>query len=331
MNKNTKKALAAVGIAGAALTAASAYFYRFAILKRKNQKNIWTEETRPQPYAKLRDSDREKMARGINFIFESNPEEVCIRSTDGLRLCGHFIPHENPHGIFLMVHGYRSNPTNDFSAAVEPIYNMGFSLMLIDQRAHGGSEGKHISFGISERYDLVRWCEYLAERFPDLPVVMDGVSMGASTIMMAAGLNLPENVKALICDCGYTSPAEICKTCMKKWYKLPPFPLYYTANGVIRILAGFSLSDGSTEEALSRNRLPILIAHGTADNFVPYAMGEKNFAACTASDAELFSVHGAEHGMSYIIDPEGYTEKIKELFRKAGISWNESTESEAIS
>ncbi len=323
MKKQTKAALAAVGITGAALTAAGAFFYRLAILKRKNHKNIWASETKPLPYSKLTDREREKVARGIDFIFDSKPEEILIPSFDGLRLCGHFIPHEKPHGIFLMVHGYRSDPSNDFSGAVLPIYRMGFSLLLIDHRAHGGSEGKHISFGIHERYDLLRWCEYLKKRFPALPVVLDGVSMGASTVMMAAGLALPDNVRALICDCGYTSPEKICKACLKKRYKLPPFPLYYVANGMIRLLAGFSLDDADAGEALSRNRLPILIAHGMADDFVPYSMAEENFAACTAADGELFSVRGAEHGMSYVIDPAGYTACMKRLFRKAGISWDE--------
>ncbi|MBE6599271.1 MAG: alpha/beta hydrolase [Ruminococcaceae bacterium] len=320
MKTTTKLSLAAVG-AACALSAASRYFYRFAVLKRKNYDNIWASETKPQPYAKLRDCDREKVARGIDFIFESRPEEITITSHEGLRLAGHFIPHENPKGIFVMVHGYRSNPSNDFSGAVLPIYNMGFSLLLIDHRAHGNSQGQHITFGVKERFDLVRWCRYLKKRFPDLPVVLDGVSMGASTVMLAAGLALPDNVKALIADCGYTSPAEICKHCLKKWYKLPPFPLFYTANSVVKKYAGFSLTDGDCREALSRNRLPILIAHGTADDFVPYRMGQENFEACRGSNAIFFSVTGAEHGMSYIIDPEGYTEKMKELFRMAGIEW----------
>ncbi len=324
MNKNTKKAIAAVTIAGAALTAASAYFYKFAILKKKNYSNVWTAETRPQPYHKLRDCDKEKVQKGINFIFESNPEEVNITSKDGLRLAGHYIEHKNPHGIFIMVHGYRSSPTNDFSGAVLPIYNMGFSLLLIDQRAHGSSEGNKISFGVNESHDLVCWCEYVKERFPDLPVVLDGVSMGASTIMMASGLDLPDNVKALICDCGYTSPAEICKVCLKKWYKLPPFPLFYTANLFTKACANFSLTDGDSREALSRNKLPVLIAHGTGDDFVPYYMAEENLNACTDCDAELFTVNGAEHGMCYVIDPDGYTEKMKNLFRKAGIEWQET-------
>lgn len=323
MKKSTKAILAAVSLLGAVTAAGSGYFYKFAVLKRKNYNNIWEAETRPQPYEKLHDADREKVLKGINFIFESNPEEIYITSGDGLKLCGHLIGHDNPNGIFIMVHGYRSNPSNDFAGAVEQVYNMGFSLLLIDQRAHGNSEGKHISFGINERYDLLCWCEYIKKRFPDLPVVLDGVSMGSATVMMASGLDLPDNVKALICDCGYTSPADICKVCLKKWYNLPPFPLFYTANMVSKALAKFSFTDADSRDALSRNKLPVLLAHGTGDDFVPYYMSEKNLAACTACDAELFTVNGAEHGMCYIVDPEGYTKKMKELLTKAGIRWNE--------
>lgn len=323
MKKSTGAALGFVSLAGAAVAAGGGYFYRFAVLKRKDYNNIWTSATRPQPTEKLRGSDREKVAAGIRFIFENQPEEIYVESRDCLKLCGHLIAHENPNGVFVLVHGYRSNPSNDFSGAVQAIYDMGFSLLLIDQRAHGNSEGKHISFGVRERFDLLCWCEYLKERFPDLPVVLDGVSMGASTVMLASGLALPDNVKALICDCGYTSPREICQVCLKKWYNLPAFPIYYSADLFARIFAKFSFSDVDSRDALSRNRLPILIAHGTDDDFVPYSMSEKNIRACTACSAELFSAEGAAHGMSYIVNPDGYMKKVRELLAKAGISWNE--------
>ncbi len=324
LKKSVKTIVWAASAASAAIVAGSVALFKIAVVKRRNYENVWMSETKPQPYEKLHDSDRENVIRGIDFILDHHPKTVYITAKDGLKLCGHLIEQQNANGMFIMFHGYRSDPFTDFAAAVRPIYDMGFSILMVDQRAHGNSNGNHICFGAKERYDVVSWCEYVEKCCPGIPVVLDGVSMGAATVMMAAGLVLPDNVKALICDCGYTSPADICRICMRKWYKLPSFPLLYTSDLLTRAIAHFSFCESDAREALSRNTRPILLVHGTGDDFVPYKMSEQNFAACTMCDAELFLVKGAEHGMSFLVDQAGYMEKMKALLTKAGIQWNQT-------
>ena len=61
----------------------------------------------------------------------------------------------------------------------------------------------------------------------------------------------------------------------------------------------------STLAALEKNRVPVLFIHGADDHFVPVEMTYENYKACTAPK-RLLVVPGADHGMSYLLEPEGY-------------------------
>ena len=300
--------------------AAGYYMYRFAIARDKKARNFWEEEiTSPRG---LDERSFATIKCGEAFAKSLEWEKVTIKAHDGVDLVGRLYEKPEAKGIFLMVHGYRSTGIFDFSGAIRPISELGFSLLVIEQRGHGESGGGHVCFGVKSRYDVIRWAQYLGERFPDMPVVLDGVSMGAATIMMGGEIGYPDNVRALICDCGYTTPSAICKKTLKRWFHLPPFPIYYTAAAITRALAGYSLNGASAlngVRSLSAKGTPILIAHGKADGFVPFSMAEELYAACRGENTELFAVDGADHGLAFLIDRDGYIEAMHRLFKKAGI------------
>lgn len=235
-------------------------------------------------------------------------ERVSITSFDGLRLNGRIIPCQgriSPRGVILMMHGYRSNPVFDFGASARDFAERGFVLCMPCQRAHGDSEGRHLTYGIKERYDALEWCRFLEKRFSGLPILMCGISMGSSTVLMASSLDLPKAVVGIIADCGYTTPAEICRKVLNVDLHLPAFPLYYTSHLFTRLMAGFSFGDVSALEEASKTELPIMLIHGTDDAFVPYEMGER-IRDAVKSPCFFVSAKGAGHGESYLADREGY-------------------------
>ena len=299
------------------------YMYRFAVLKGgRAQRNVWVDD--PKPFADLTEEDFAKIVRDVKYLREFPREQICITSHDGLKLAGHLFQVENPRGIVIMAHGYRSSAPFDFSGALQDFNALGFSCLLMDQRAHGYSEGKYIGFGALERYDAAAWAKYCENRWPHLPVVMDGVSMGAATVMMGCSVGYPDNVRALIADCGYTTPGAICRRTLKRWFKLPPFPIYHAAKLFVRIMAGYDLDEVSSAESLAKMRkehpIPVLIAHGKKDDFVPCCMSEENYAVFEGDDsAEIFLAENADHGLAYLRDKPGYTEALHRLFAKAGI------------
>lgn len=305
------------------LTAAAGwYMYRFAIVRNpKMQRDAWVDE--PKTFADLTEEDFAKIVRDVHYLRDFPRERITIESHDGLKLAGHLFAAENPRGIVIMAHGYRSSAPFDFSGAVQDFNAIGFSCLLIDQRAHGYSEGRHIGFGAAERFDIVQWAQYCKNRWNDLPVVMDGVSMGAATVLMGCSVGYPDNVRAIIADCGYTTPGAICRRTLKRWFKLPPFPVYYAAKVFVKLFAGYDLDGVSTMESIAKmrreNPIPILFAHGRKDDFVPASMSEENYALINDGSAEIFLVDEADHGLAYLRDKAGYMAALVRLFDRAGI------------
>ena len=261
------------------------------------------------------------MYAGIEWFSGQKTEDVSILSYDGLRLCAKLLPCENARGSILLMHGYRGAGIHDFSCALRFFHELGLNILLPDERASGKSEGKYVCFGVRERYDCLDWARWLAVRYGSaLPIVLDGISMGATTVLMAAGLGLPENVRFIIADCGFSSPDAIITHVLKSWMHLPKFPFVYLGSLYARLLAGFGFREASTLDAMRSNHIPILFAHGKADTFVPYSMTQAAYDACVAEKA-LLLVDGAGHGMSYLIERQRYEALVLSFFEKyAGIA-----------
>ena len=204
----------------AVLSVATVYMYRVACRRRKkDDRSVWDRVVFP-----LGESDLQKfepmLSDGRAWLLERGKAEdvrrVSITSFDGLKLNARIIPQEGrstPRGIILMLHGYRSNPLHDFGGSAKDFASRGFMLCFPCQRAHGDSEGIHLTYGVKERHDALSWCRFLEREYPGLPIIMCGISMGASTVLMASSLDLPKSVCGIIADCGYTTPEEICKRC----------------------------------------------------------------------------------------------------------------------
>lgn len=256
---------------------------------------------------------RAQMDAGRNWFLGQNPEKVEIISYDGLRLRGLYLEHPEAKGTILLMHGYRMDGYTDFTCIYKHYYDLGYSLLNAFQRAHAESEGEYITFGIKERCDCRDWCFYIADRFgPEHKIVMDGLSMGAATVLMATSLELPENVKGVIADCGFTSPWDQISHLMKIKYHLPVHPLLDLADMWARLIGGFSLKGYSTLEAIKENTLPILFLHGEDDIFVPTDFSRRAYELCSAPK-KILTVPGAAHGVSYLVDPESCDRALDEF------------------
>lgn len=259
---------------------------------------------------------KDDIHQGIDWLSSMPHEVLSTLSHDGLTLYADLIEHEDPRATIIMFHGYRSAGPNDFSCAAEFYYSLGFNLLIVDQRSHGRSQGKYIGFGALERYDCQKWSEVIYERYgKKLPIIITGISMGASTVLMASTLKLPENIIAIIADCGFTSPSEIIGHVIKQTYHIPPRIILPAMSLWSKILAGYSFSEVSTCGILKSNEIPVLFIHGRADDFVPCHMTERAFESC-AGEKEVIYVEGAGHGESYIFERERCQNTLKRFIAK---------------
>ena len=263
------------------------------------------------------------------WFFDQNPEELTIESFDGLRLSAYNLPHEHPVGTIVLVHGYHSEPVREYAALARFYHDLGYNIVMPVQRAHAtegglGSEGRYITFGVKERYDVRGWIDRANGLYgEDNPLFVQGISMGCATSVMTLGLELPPNFRGLIADCGFTSPREIIWKVLKDDMRLPTSRLIIRiGNFFTKRLAGFDMSEYSTIDALRFNKereeqIPVLFIHGTADDFVPIEMSERNYAESLAplSDGRpndqseryaFVKIDGAAHAIENFVDPETY-------------------------
>ena len=301
--------------AAAGIGAGSVYWiYRFVFYSP--HKNQGDDHDLPIPIP-----TQEQHDRCISLIDKLNAkpyERVSILSHDGLRLSGRYYHTADGAPLAILCHGYRGTPSRDFCGGANICLDKGFNVLLIEERAHCTSEGHTISFGVNERYDVLNWTRYAAERFgAGTKMLLCGISMGAATVLMASGLDLPANIRGIMADCPYTTPEEIIKEAgtMLKYPMEPALPFVRLA---ARVLGGFSLSGASAAEAVRNTRVPIMIIHGEADKLVPCSMS-REIAAANPGMVELHTFPGAGHGLSYLTDTERYTSLIDAFCDKIGL------------
>lgn len=241
-------------------------------------------------------------------------EEVSIVNAEGLTLKGHWVHCDAPVRVIIMVHGWHSHWTRDFGESVNWYRENGCELLYVEQRAHGDSEGKYVSYGIRERFDVVEWIDYARSLQPDLPLYLGGISMGASTVLMTAGQPISDKVTAVIADCGYTDASKVVRPGVEKVLKGAADAAMKVIDMDCRLGGGFTLGEYTTLQAMDANTdVPVLFIHGDADHFVPLSMTLENYMACRAPK-ELLIVHGAAHGLSYIVDPDTYKARVAAFF-----------------
>lgn len=264
----------------------------------------------------LKDIAPEKYYPTVNgfmkIINETKYTRFEIKSYDNLKLIGNYYEFKKGAPIFIFFHGYKSSLYSDCNGAFYFSKEFGCNVLAVNQRSHGFSEGKVITFGIKEKYDVKSWVEFVIKKFgKDIKIVLSGVSMGASTVMLSTVLNLPKNVKAIVSDCGYTSCEEVIKLTIKKM-KLPPELIYpFMKLGAV-IYGGFSLNSITPIEALKSNKIPIIFMHGEKDTIVPCEMGKREYEEnCGKKKIVLFK--DATHGISYLEEPIRYRKEIYEF------------------
>ncbi len=319
MKKSTKNFLIGAGVAtaGAAVLGAIHHYTTKYLMKlaldRQGPKSTAKEKEKMMSSGDMSETVAAIMD-AANVLESTEHEQIEITAQDGTSLVGHWYYPENAKRIIVAMHGWRSNWSQDFGMIAPLWLENDCAVLFAEQRGQGNSGGEYMGFGLLERYDCLDWINWVNERTEGrLPIYLGGVSMGATTILMTAGFELPENVRGIVADCAFTSPHAIWKHVVENNFHLP-YGLYSrAAKDICEKRIQVSSDSYSTTDALANCKVPVLFIHGTDDNFVPVEMTYENYKAC-ASDKRLFIVPGAEHGMSYLVDKGGYETAVKQFW-----------------
>ena len=231
---------------------------------------------------------------------KSNYSDKYIESYDKLQLHSYVVT-QNSNKWAIVVHGYGGSGKL-MSDKSKYFYDMGYNVLIPDLRGHGKSEGDYIGMGWKDRLDIISWINFIIKENPNAEIVLHGTSMGAATVLMTSGENLPSNVKAIVADCAYTSAWDEFSYQLETYLKVPSYYILNVTNMVTKLKAGYSLKEASALECVKKATVPILYIHGDKDKFVPYSMMDKLYDA-TNSPKEKLTIDGGEHANSDLVSP----------------------------
>lgn len=286
------------------------YFYNLA-LNPDTPKDIvfGTPEEAEATSGQVLDSDIQWL------LTESNYTDETLTSFDNLNLHAYKVLNQNDSNKWVItVHGYTSEGIN-MSSYAKNYYDIGYNVLIPDLRSHGLSEGDYIGMGWDDRLDIIDWINTILEYNPNAEIVLHGVSMGAATVSMVSGEDLPSNVKAIVADCGYTSVWDEFAYQLDDLFSLPEFPILNVSSLVAKVRAGYFLGEASTLKQVAKSKTPILFIHGDEDDFVPYYMMDELYDA-TSSEKEKLTIKNAGHAKASEIDPETYWTTVSNFINK---------------
>ena len=280
--------------------AAYMFLFAFGSNRRSVDKLFALREADPAPLVRMRFDTK-------SYMDALESERLTLISHDGLKLSARFFPNGDTKKVAVILHGWHSFPWWDFGKSFDILYNAGYAVLAVSQRAQGESEGKYLTYGAKESDDLIGWLKLLIDRLgEDVRIAIMGVSMGAATVLIATGKALPKQVKCAVSDCAFTSALDQFKATTKNRFPVSRRLGEFYA----RTLARMRYSDARPIDAVRRTKIPTLFLHGDADTFVPYPMMQQLFEASAAPEKSMWTSPNAVHAEAAMTNPEQYADAV---------------------
>lgn len=285
-----------------------AYFYRRTMKKSKAKtettiKMAGTDWNQYMPFIE----ERKKQMLASCYV------DFYITSYDNLKLHATYFPTGTEKKVVICFHGYTSEGMKDYIGLSGYYLKNGYSMLLVDERAHGKSEGEYIGFGCLDRFDALSWMDFIINKCgEDVQILLHGTSMGGATVLMTSGLELPSQVKGIVSDCAFTSPKYVFTHVLHSMYHLPAFPVIQITSAVNKIKAGYKMDDCNSAREVKKAKVPILFIHGDSDFFVPCSMCDEIYENCASPKKKLI-IKGASHAESYYKDTAAYEKALDEF------------------
>lgn len=314
MVKLLKAIVAAGAAAGAADLLLGNYFIENNMSKKGIKKTIEAAALSPsEESACFYFSD--EAVKGIEFYRKTLCSDISTVNRSGETVYADYYSNEKPSNVYVIsCHGYTGLPSQN-SIFTMHFLEMGFNVLLPYLRGHGISEHDYCTMGWLERLDIIDWINYIIKDNHDAKIILHGASMGAATVMMATGENLPENVICCIEDCGYTSLWDQYSIQIKNFTSLPPEIILNFINPVFKIKFGFDIKQASAVNQVKKSKTPTLFIHGDKDLTVPFSMLNTLYenAGC---EKEKLVVENATHAASGYCYPEIYWNAVSRFINK---------------
>lgn len=264
--------------------------------------------------------------KGVDFSYfgsarawftDQQPADLWITSADGLKLHGYYLSAKSePKQLIILHHGYTSQGKDMAIFARFYAQHYDAAILAIDMRISGQSEGKYLGFGWLEKDDTRLWIEKMNTLLgKKLPVILHGISLGASTILDLGGNACPDQVKIIIADSGFSDLNRQFKRQFKEIFHLPAFPFLPLGSLWCKLILGFSFDEASPINYADQIKASTLIFHGLKDMFVPHPMSDELYAKLTCPK-RLVHYANAPHALTYPLNQEDYEKQVQSFIEE---------------
>jgi pimeloyl-ACP methyl ester carboxylesterase len=241
-------------------------------------------------------------------------EEIALWS-DGLRLRGWLIGGSGGRAAVVVAHGL-GDSLESYEGLAATLHRRGHTVLLLDLRGHGGSEGSTTTLGGREREDVRAGLRALRERGrAGSGTVLFGVSMGAVAVLRAAAQET--DVRAVVAEAPFDNYRTSIALHARLLYGLPSwFPLIPLSIKVAEWRAGFRADDVDAVAAARRVRAPLLVIVDGADPRMPEAVVRRVFDA-HPGPKRLWVAPGAPHAGALFAP--GYWAEVGSFLEASGL------------
>ncbi|QRN84232.1 alpha/beta fold hydrolase [Chloroflexota bacterium] len=257
--------------------------------------------------------------------FANTPEElglsaetVELTSRDGIELEGWWIPQEEMKGIIILLHGMDGMDASILLPQAIFLNDAGYSVFVLDMRAHGRSGGERIGLAFEEPQDVEAVLDWILSdpTLADEPVILLGLSMGGATAIRTAAYR--PDVDAVISVSAFSSIDKMVGGGMR----MMGFPEVgikifepFMKVGIMTVYGVWPVNESPLADLPKIENRPVFVMHGTLDSQIP--VENAYWLQEVAGDNVTFSfIEGADHlifaedGMGNSLEDQIYREQI---------------------
>lgn len=255
------------------------------------------------------------------FDEDKKIKEIKIKSSKfDHEIPGVFVENKNTNNIAVMVHGLGGTKYS-ISSQAQGLYDLGFSLLIFDQRNSGENLAKYSTFGVLESYDCLDYLKYAKNIIKkDGKILLYGESYGGASSIIAASRD-DSLIDYMILDCPVSDSNEFSDKVFKKIEKnqgVPVALMKFTGNIFLKTKLGFSLKDIDTIKWLENTEIkcPVLIINSNSDKVTPYHMGEDIYKAINSDKKEIYTCKEIPHTKFAEKEPQNFKNIISKFLKK---------------
>jgi len=245
-------------------------------------------------------------------IAEATPEDLNL-DYDNLTVIGEgdielkgfwTLTKEEPKGVIVLLHGIGANRAQMIEKA-NLLAQQGFDAVMMDGRAHGESQGDHVTYGYFEKKDVQKIVDFIKEENADIPVGIWGASLGGAIALQAMAED--DRIEFGVVESTFRSMDEIVFDYGKRMARgvmLKPVTDYALKRAGEE--GGFDPQAVRPIESVTQISQPVMIAHGDADQRISVSYGQDLYDKLKTEDKELVIVPGAGHLDMMEVGGEGF-------------------------